>query len=170
MPLRPTTSPVPDRRTPPDEAAQARVRPVVDTADPCLAPPEDRNGEGDIPAAAPLDLEAARLEAEFRRLAEEWREATEFSSSSRLKENHPAYRQIIRMGRAVLPLIYQELKSGRGHWFAALEQITGENPVRAADAGYINRMRRAWIRYLEDHAIAGQAAAEPAQGSSKPHR
>jgi hypothetical protein len=36
---------------------------------------------------------------------------------------HPAYQQIIGMGKDALPLIFRELKKTRGHWIWALAMI-----------------------------------------------
>lgn len=84
-------------------------------------------------------------ESEFRELASQWKEATKFTSSATEAAMHPAYQRIIGMGREVLPLILRELSEQPGHWFWALQAITGENPVRPEDQGRVAAMREAWL-------------------------
>lgn len=86
-------------------------------------------------------------EQRFRFLADSWREETEHLSNVKKKSVHPMYQQIIGMGRAVLPLIFADLKETRADWFWALTAITGENPIEDGDAGNINRMTEAWLRW-----------------------
>ena len=81
----------------------------------------------------------------FRSLADQWREETGMLSSNHQMERHPAYREIIQMGEAAIPLILQELEERPYHWFGALVTLTGDNPVPPEDAGYIQKMTVAWI-------------------------
>jgi hypothetical protein len=95
--------------------------------------------------AAPPPPES--LEERFQRLAAVWHEAVAFHSSSTIRESHPAYQEIIRMGPAVVPLLLRDLELNRRHWFAALGKITGENPVPPEDAGRIPKMQQAWLAW-----------------------
>jgi hypothetical protein len=58
---------------------------------------------------------------------------------------HPAYRQIIGLGPAVLPLLLRDLAESHRFWFPALNAITGENPIPDDAAGDVSRMANAWI-------------------------
>ena len=60
---------------------------------------------------------------------------------------HPAYRQIVGMGWAVVPLLLSELRRKPDHWFIALKEITGENPVPASGEGNVRMMADAWVRW-----------------------
>ena len=60
---------------------------------------------------------------------------------------HPAYRQIIEMGSAAIPLLLTELRRAPDFWFAALREITKENPVPPKSAGKVKEMARAWIEW-----------------------
>jgi len=95
----------------------------------------------------PAANDEADLERRFRELAQEWREATEFTSSTTDMVMHPAYQQIIGIGRAALPLIFAELRRAPDHWFWALKAITGEDPVAPADRGKVQRMTDAWLAW-----------------------
>jgi hypothetical protein len=85
------------------------------------------------------------LRVAFEELALAWSSATaHLSSTTRLVE-HPAYRQIIGLGPAVLPLMLRDLQETGRFWFPALNAITGENPVPEDAAGDVERMTEAWM-------------------------
>jgi hypothetical protein len=90
---------------------------------------------------------AENIEERFARLAATWHRAVAHQSSSRLRDNHPAYQEIIRLGPPVVPLLLRDLEVNRRHWFTALTAITGVNPVPREDAGDIPRMIDAWLRW-----------------------
>jgi hypothetical protein len=86
-------------------------------------------------------------EERFQRLAQTWHEAVAYHSSSRIRYNHPAYQEIIRMGPAVVPLLLRDLEATGRHWFEALRAITGADPIPDTDAGQIAKMKEAWLRW-----------------------
>jgi hypothetical protein len=97
--------------------------------------------------------EAARLGVDeglrvtFEELVLTWASATvHLSSPSKIVE-HPAYRQIIGLGPAVLPLMLRDLAENGRFWFPALNAITGENPIPADAAGDVEKMAEAWIEW-----------------------
>ncbi len=75
------------------------------------------------------------LETQFAVLADQWKAATGLLSSSTAISSHPAYRAIIALGPAVVPLILRDLEREPAHWFEALQAITGEDPVSVEDWG-----------------------------------
>jgi hypothetical protein len=87
--------------------------------------------------------------AEFERRAAAWKRDTRYLSSATQMAAHPAYREIVAMGRAALPLILADLRREPHFWFSALREITGEDPVRAEDRGKVEKMRDAWLRWGE---------------------
>ena len=91
------------------------------------------------------DYEA--LKQRFVALANNWREETGMLSSPSMKAQHPAYREIIALGNAVVPLILEELKHRPSQWFSALTEITGEDPVPEEMAGYVKKMADIWIQW-----------------------
>lgn len=93
--------------------------------------------------------EGSALEQRFNELADEWRRQKGPISSITLKSMIPAYQRIIGLGRAIIPLILKELERKPDHWFYALEMLTteDENPVSDSDAGNINKMAAAWVRW-----------------------
>jgi len=86
----------------------------------------------------------------FRALVTQWRSETASLSSASQIVTHPAYRRIVGMGDMAVPLILHDLaENGPDHWFAALTEITGENPVKKGMAGDFKRMTEAWLSWAE---------------------
>lgn len=92
-------------------------------------------------------LAFAEIATKFRRLADQWREATEGYSSMALMAAHDNYLAIISMGWLAVPLILSDMRDGGGHWYKALRVITGENPVTPEMAGDVQRMDEAWLAW-----------------------
>ena len=90
------------------------------------------------------------IEATFQRLKEQWYNDTKFVSSGTKIINHPAYKQIINLGSSVIPLIIEELRQGRGHWFSALHKLTGHSPAEE-HRGNMGKMRDAWLQWADEH-------------------
>lgn len=60
---------------------------------------------------------------------------------------HHAYRAIVALGwRAVGPIL-REMNQRRGHWFIALQEITGRNPVASEHEGNLRRMTEDWLQW-----------------------
>ncbi len=83
----------------------------------------------------------------FRELVKRWKEGAAHLSSTARMAKHPAHREIVQMGPAAVPLLLAELKRDPDFWFAALREITGENPVPKESAGKLKDMARAWIEW-----------------------
>lgn len=94
-------------------------------------------------AATPWRLQAEPLRAEFLALANRWRRETKFSSSVDDKVLHAAYQKIIAMGRPAVPLVLEELKLRRGHWFWALHFMADTDPV--PEGANVDAARDAWL-------------------------
>jgi hypothetical protein len=93
--------------------------------------------------ARPTDEQRER----FRQLVGKWRKETAHLSSAARMAKHPAYQEVIRMGLVVVPLLLAELNRDPDFWFAALREITKENPVPAGSAGKVKEMARAWVEW-----------------------
>ena len=89
--------------------------------------------------------------AGFQELPNRWEEATIFLSNSERKNAHPAYQEIINLSESAAPLILERMRIQGGHWFEALQQITGEDPVSPAHYGNIAAMQNSWLQWGEDH-------------------
>lgn len=99
------------------------------------------------PRLQPFGEPTPQQEAEFKRLAQQWRREVMHLSSTTARVRHPAYEKIIQMGPDILGLLLRELAERGGHWFTALERITGEDPVNARDSGSVVKMAKAWIEW-----------------------
>ena len=99
------------------------------------------------------DIEPAQRE-KFQKLAEQWEEETFFLSRSDRAVAHPVHQEIINLGQPIVPLILERMRSRGGHWFEALQEITGEDPVSPADYGNIAAMQNAWLQWGEDRGYA----------------
>jgi hypothetical protein len=91
------------------------------------------------------------VEARFRRLAAAWEQATGHLSSMTAASNHPAYQEIIHLGREVIPHLLRDLEDNETHWFIALRQITGINPIPPSAAGNVPKMIEAWLQWAKDN-------------------
>jgi predicted DNA-binding antitoxin AbrB/MazE fold protein len=83
----------------------------------------------------------------FEDLARRWKAETRRMATVREMVQHPAYREIIGMGEAAVPMLLRELEQAPDHWFAALRAITASNPVPDEDRGDVRRMAECWIRW-----------------------
>lgn len=99
------------------------------------------------PAAQPAET----VEERFRRLAAAWHKAVAHHSSTTVRNNHPAYREIIALGPEVLPFLLRDLEENHTHWFYALREITGANPIPENAAGNIPLLAEAWLRWAREH-------------------
>jgi hypothetical protein len=70
-------------------------------------------------------------EQRFAELAEKWEYGTRFTSSVTRITKHPAYREIIAMGKQAVPFIVKRLEHGPVRWAWALREIEGASPVPA---------------------------------------
>jgi hypothetical protein len=99
-----------------------------------------------MPPTIKATAEAA-VARQFHLLAEQWKTATELLSSTTMMVSHPAYRAIIALGPAVVPLLLRDLEQESDHWFEALQAITGEDPVPREHWGNIPAMKADWLAW-----------------------
>jgi hypothetical protein len=88
-----------------------------------------------------------RDEAKFKRLYTEWKAETEYHSSTGKKISNPHYQEIIAMGSDALPFILQLMVEEPQHWFVALKEISGEDPVPYGAS--FEESRLAWLEWGE---------------------
>ena len=91
------------------------------------------------------------IEHRFHQLSEEWHRETGFLSSITKKCTHPAYLKIIGLSERVVPILLRELERQPDHWFFALHILTDQDPVEEGDAGNMQRMSDAWLRWGREH-------------------
>jgi hypothetical protein len=88
------------------------------------------------------------LACQFDELVRQWRRETSHLSSVSKMAMHPAYQRIIGLGPVALPLILNELKRKPGHWFWALNAISGEDPAQPGDS--FQEAVAAWLKWGEE--------------------
>jgi hypothetical protein len=97
----------------------------------------------------------ADIESRFRELAQKWRAETDHLSSMSAMISNPNYQSIVALGEAVVPILLRELRNNPDYWFAALQQLTGANPVLPDHRGKLDLMAEDW---LESDATTGPLA------------
>jgi len=103
------------------------------------------------------------LREKFEKLKNQWREETSDISKIRFIIAHPAYEEIIEMGKEVLPFILEDLCcKDPAHWFFALQKISNESPVPKADWGDIPKMTTAWLKWGEKKGLLNKNALHEA--------
>lgn len=93
------------------------------------------------------EMLSANVRAEFKRLADEWREETGKLSNMRRRVQHASYRAIVRMGPEAIPLLLEELRDRPDWWFLALEEISGRLPVSFGPTHDFSSGRSAWLAW-----------------------
>ena len=91
------------------------------------------------------------LAQRFQRLAADWHKAVGYHSSTTVRNHHPAYREVISLGPEVIPLLLRDLEDNHTHWFSALREITGADPIPESAAGNVPKMVDAWLRWAKDN-------------------
>lgn len=89
----------------------------------------------------------ADLQTQFNALVADWKAARGHSSSINSWVRLPAYRSIVALGQSVIPLLLAELEREPDHWFWALKELTGENPVTPEGRGNVIEMAKCWIAW-----------------------
>ena len=105
-----------------------------------------------VPAKQSADIpQTETIEERFRRLAAAWQRETDYLSSMAEASSHPVYQEIIRLGPDVIPLLLRDLQAHHTHWFAALQMLTGAQPIPRSAAGNIPKMIEAWLRWAKNN-------------------
>ena len=97
-----------------------------------------------------VDIELADLER-FQELADRWEKETVLLSDSDQAANHPAHQEIVNFGTPVVPLVLERMRTQGGHWFRALHDITGADPVKPTDRGNVVAMEESWLHWGADN-------------------
>ena len=83
----------------------------------------------------------------FEQLADEWERDRPRGADIEQMTQHPAYQSIIGLGEPAVPWLLQRLAERPGHWFVALNAITGARPVPPESRGRIKEMTQAWLNW-----------------------
>ena len=99
------------------------------------------------PAGSMTEAPASSAQDEFERLSTEWRADRARGVDVAQMVEHPAYKRIVEMGPAAIPLILRELDGEVDHWFWALHALAGADPVPEEDKGDLTAMAEAWLNW-----------------------
>lgn len=99
------------------------------------------------------DADGDQISSQFERLVERWRENTAGLSIAQRIVTDPDYLRIIAFGPPVVPLILDDLRRNGGFWYPALQAITGVSPERSEERASRAGMKRAWLRWGEEHGL-----------------
>ena len=102
----------------------------------------------DIDEAQPMHTER------FEELADRWERDTALLSNSTQAAQHPAHREIVGTGEIAVPLILERMQSHGGHWFQALRDIAGADPVNPEDRGNVAAMQTSWLDWGRRNGLA----------------
>lgn len=91
------------------------------------------------------------LNERLQELRDQWLADTRIVSSSHQIFDSPSYQKIIGFGWEALPFIISDLKQNDNHWFQALSEITGEDPIQPEHYGFINLMKEDWLSWADEH-------------------
>ena len=58
------------------------------------------------------------------------------------------------MGEVAVPLILERMQSQGRHWFQALRDITGADPVKPEDRGNVASMQASWLDWGTRNGLA----------------
>lgn len=101
----------------------------------------------------PISRQRQSVAERFRELVGIWKAGTAPLSSATEMATHPAYQQIIGLGRDAVPLLLRELQREPDHWFWALKAITGVDPVEPRQRGQIREMAEVWLRWAREQGL-----------------
>lgn len=87
----------------------------------------------------------------FKYHVKQWKIDTRFMSSITDMTANLHYKAIVAMGKDVLPLLFKELEKDTDHWFMALHELTGVNPVPDEFAGHVATMRKYWLEWAREN-------------------
>lgn len=97
------------------------------------------------------------LEERFRLQADKWDRETRHLSSTTQRIMHPSYQAILGMGQEhreeMIRLLILDMQQQRRAWFWALSYLTQDNPINPADAGKMDKMIKAWVKWGERKGI-----------------
>jgi hypothetical protein len=92
------------------------------------------------------------VEELVRRLLALWRAKTLVLSSTTAIVSHPACRELIAIGPAALPFLFQDLaQTHDGHLSGALVALTGAQPVPSEEGGKIRAVAERWLDWAREH-------------------
>lgn len=101
----------------------------------------------------PISRSDANIIEKFNNLKRSWQDETKHVGFAAEIALHPAYQEIIGMGKPAIPMILNELRKEPHHWFWALSSITGDNPIKSEQRGIMREMTNAWLEWGREKGV-----------------
>jgi hypothetical protein len=121
----------------------------------CVSEPGDKD-ESVVAGELCVPTES-RLAERFREQSDKWAQETRHLSSPIQRMGHPSYQAIMGMAqenkREVIRLLILDLQQRRRPWFWALSYLAQTNPVSRKDAGKMDRMIEAWVKWAKAEGV-----------------
>jgi len=90
-----------------------------------------------------------RLQSDFISLKKKWIESASLHSNPSLLYGDENYQEIISMGEKIIPILIRDLNTNDGDWIRALNEITGINPIKESNIGYMEKMIQDWREWYD---------------------
>ena len=89
-----------------------------------------------------------KLQSDFIELKKNWIDSASFHSNPNLLYDEN-YQKIIEMGDKIVPILIKDLDTNNGDWIRALHEITGINPIKESNVGYMEKMIEDWKEWYD---------------------
>jgi hypothetical protein len=89
-----------------------------------------------------------KLEKKFKELSLRIRNHARFTKLEFLIQE-AAYKELIAMGKDILPLLIQELEVNPEYWFHALKTITSQNPIKRGNQNKNSLIANDWKEWFQ---------------------
>ena len=100
-----------------------------------------------VQSEQPSEDNTENTEEKFNRLYSKWKEEGLYLSSLSEMFALESYQEIVKLGHAAIPFILRELTQQPGFLIKALKDITGADPVSAANQGNVKAMVNDWLAW-----------------------
>jgi len=94
------------------------------------------------------------VEEQFKVLADEWeqhRQEIWYSSNINDYLKHPAYQEIVHLGKPAIPLIMERYKTDSLPWGFVLQEITGIPVIKDPKSFNPARVKEEWLKWWEQN-------------------
>jgi hypothetical protein len=89
------------------------------------------------------------IENKFKQLHNQWKEETKYFSSVQEITENKNFKEIVNLGKKVIPFIIEQLKIEQSFLTVALKQIINEDPVKENHYGIPQAITNDWIEWYE---------------------
>lgn len=89
------------------------------------------------------------IKKSYLELRKIWENDTCFSSQ--IETDHPKFKEIVDLGKDVVPFIIEDIKVNPGWIVVALSRITSENPIKKEHAGRLHEICKDWIEWHDNY-------------------